>query len=465
MNNFNPNNFNPNNNNNVNNINTSKFLEVGHSKKQNPWTNIDSASTLQFNTSQTHPLIPNANEYMIEKKYVSIHSEDRNLIKFPAANEFEIQLPQDILNVASVKLSSWSFPSNYNTFAIQNLNTIMTFSFVNIYNPSDHPAPTTLNILIYQYLSSYLNPLGTDAFPVIIEDGFYNPNQMATELTNRFNTVVTLYLSTQLSAYDAANGTTYNDQFLVKVNGVVTKGYQDFVIVYNDVQQKIWFGNRSSTFEISPLAELALKEITKICVPEQTILKDGSVIGLSSYLGLNFCKLTSIATESTAVTRFYYGDVLTFGDLGYWLTSNPLLVGSIPSFIVAPFKLNNMGPAYFYMELDAGSTSLNSMDETSPFNFSNYTKNTNGTNSIVNSAFAKIPITSTPLSQYYDTVIDSYKYFNPPAERIQRIKIKFRYHNGVPVQFDSFPFSFTLEFTLLANQILREKNMQPSFLN
>lgn len=33
-------------------------------------------SSKLFNTSTSHPLIPNANDYIIYKKYVSIHSED-----------------------------------------------------------------------------------------------------------------------------------------------------------------------------------------------------------------------------------------------------------------------------------------------------------------------------------------------------------------------------------------------------
>ena len=43
-----------------------------------------------FNLSSSHPLIPNSNQYYIDKKYVSIHSEDRDIIKYPRSGEFEI---------------------------------------------------------------------------------------------------------------------------------------------------------------------------------------------------------------------------------------------------------------------------------------------------------------------------------------------------------------------------------------
>ena len=107
-----------------------------------------------------------------------------------------------------------------------------------------------------------------------------------------------------------------------------------------------------------------------------------------------------------------------------------------------------MGPSYFYMEISG----LNYIDETEPFNVSEFTLHTNQTNGIVNSAFAKIPIAATPIQQYYDREMMPYKWFNPVAERIRRLKIKFRYHNGQVVDFSTFDFSFTLEFSLLNPQ-------------
>jgi len=417
----------------------------------------------KFNTFTNHPLIDNSQDYTIEKKYVSIHSEDRNILKYSSSSDFEIELPQDYLNVSTVKLSSWSFPSNYNTFSLNNLNTLMTFSFLDIYNPASLNPPSPLQNLIYQYLTTYKNNIGTSDFIVSISSGFYNPTQMATELTNRFNISVTNYLSYKLSLYDAANGTTYNSTFLnVSATGVIQGGYQEFVIVYNEVEQNLWFGNKSSTFTLTQNTQLILKEIqNSMCFSEQSVLPDDTLLGLPTYLGLSVCNLNSKVVNSLLETRFYYGDVLTSGDDGYWLLLNSTLTGSTTSYIKAPYKLNNMGPSYFYIEID----SLNYIDETEPFNVSKETRTTNLTNGIVNSSFAKIAISSTPLSQYYDNCMDSYKYFNPPAERIRRLKIKLRYHNGMLVNFDTFPYSFTLEFTLFKPQIMRGMKLTSSYLN
>ena len=70
-----------------------------------------------YNLNTGHPIQPNAQEYMSYTKHVSIHSEDRDIIKFPNSSFFEIELPEDINNVVSVRLSTWTFPANYSTFS------------------------------------------------------------------------------------------------------------------------------------------------------------------------------------------------------------------------------------------------------------------------------------------------------------------------------------------------------------
>jgi hypothetical protein len=131
------------------------------------------------------------------------------------------------------------------------------------------------------------------------------------------------------------------------------------------------------------------------------------------------------------------------------------LQGADVSFLEAPFKINLMGPAYMYMEIDG----WNCIDEMSPFNVSPFTARTNQSNSRVTSSFAKIPITSTPISQWFDSEMSPYKYWNPPAERLSKIKVKLRYHNGALVQFGPFDYSFTLELTTLVPQQDRSMNI------
>ena len=72
-----------------------------------------------------------------------------------------------------------------------------------------------------------------------------------------------------------------------------------------------------------------------------------------------------------------------------------------------------------------------------------------------NSSFAKIPIPVTPISQWVDRDAIPYKMYNPPAERIRRLKIKLRFHDGRAVTFGVFNYSFMLQFTTLVPQIIR----------
>lgn len=410
-----------------------------------------------FNTSNSHPLIPNSNQYYIDKKYISIHSEDRDILRYPKSAEFEIELPQDYLNVQQVTLSQWSFPANYNVFSPVNFNIGMSFRFVNAYNPGDNNYSDPLSEAIFAAL---YNNIDVEHI-ILIETGFYTPDQMATELTNKMNTVITNFLTNYFTNTPAYN---YANALLTSAGG-----YDRFVIVYNAVGQRLWFGNTADQFILTNNydAQLVTNIINSQCSRRNT-LPDFSAWGLPAYLGFTRCPSDSlsaaqiqlnqayiyntIAGETTndvnvegLVPRFYYGDVNN-GDNGYWLV--PTLPGATVYYLQAPAKINFMGPAFIYLEIDG----MNSIDETSPFNASQFTSQTNETNGRVNSAFAKIPVPSTPISQWFDTDQKPYKYYNPPAERIRKLKMRLRYHNGQNVDFGLFDWSILLEFTILRPQ-------------
>ena len=101
---------------------------------------------------------------------------------------------------------------------------------------------------------------------------------------------------------------------------------------------------------------------------------------------------------------------------------------------------------------------FNSLDEPIPFADSQFTQTTNITNGIVKSAFSRIPITFSPPSILYnlDTSHGPIKVYNPPAERIRKLRIKFRFHNGLYVPFSNAEYSFMLEFFIYKPQINRQ---------
>jgi hypothetical protein len=422
---------------------------------------------MSYNVSTNHPLIKNVNSYFLEKKYITIHSEDRDITRYPNSSEFEIMLPQEYLKVASVRLYSWSFPANYNVFSVLNYNVAMGFSFNKLYNPGEFSVSDPLLEGIFAALYDYQNNEGE--VKITIETGFYTPYQMATELTNKFNVAVTEIINTFFN----------NNPVTYAVAKSLFTGYYRFNVVYNSVTQKLFFGNTADKFT---LLNKSSSFINSFIVNTRCLTKDQLPEtvnwGLPSFLGFSRLDAESFTPEeylenntmeanidnsltpisdppsSGPVPRFFYGEAVTnSADNGYWLL--PTLTGASVYFLEAPFKINIMGPAYMYMEIDG----WNCIDETSPYDVSKFTTQTNKTNSRVNSSFAKIPIPTTPVSQWFDNEQGPYKFWNPPAERISKIKMKLRYHNGASVNFGPFDYSFTLELNLLNPQQERSLNL------
>ena len=422
------------------------------------------------NVFNNHPIIPNANQYFYESKYISIHSQDRDPTKYPNSAQFEIELPQDYVNVASARLYSWAFPANYSVFSIFNFNVIMTFKFVKLYNPGEFDV---IDPLLQGIFTALYSTIGKE-YIITIEPGFYNPLQMATELTNQFNAAVTNEINLFFDK---------NPQHAEAKNLFTT--YNRFKIVYNTVSQKLWFGNTADQFVLTNDSYLYFKRdyVDSSCA-RRNVLPDFANWGLPAYLGFSRCPAYAINADDTInqiqdyveaiygdttgtpinfslinekVPRFYYGDVGTDGDNGYWLL--PDLPNATVYFLQAPMKINFMGPAYIYLEIDG----LNCIDETVPWNLSEFTAHTNNTNGIANSSFAKIPIPATPISQWFDDGMVPYKYFNPPAERIRKLNIRLRYHNGQNVDFGNFEYSFMLEFNILRPQQERSYSIRGAF--
>ena len=285
-------------------------------------------------------------------------------------------------------------------------------------------------------------------FVCFIEEGSYTPKQLANELTNKMNYTVSKYLINYLTEFFPSLLQSFYDQGC----------YSDFVVVYNEVSMKLWFGNKNSGFKINN--DSVVYSNSKLmknadCYNARSIDKYINW-GLPWFLGFTYCNYESeTPTESIYdgdgniiylnLPRFNYGNALNSDD-GYWLL--PTLTGANVYFIESPDKINIRGLEYFYMQING----LNNIDTTIPYNISNFTNTTNQTNGVVNNAFAKIPINSFPLNQCFDDSQFPHKYFNPPAERIRKIFINLVYHDGMPVFFGNADFSFTLELGLLTPQ-------------
>ena len=393
----------------------------------------------RFNVNTNHPIIPNSQNYTFYQKYITIYSGDRDILKYPNPAEFEIELPQDYLNVTAAVIQSWSFPPT-NQFSIKNNNLQMSFKINEPYNALENNPLDPLQIDIYNALLSNIN----NNFVITIEEGSYIlGSQLATELTNKMNTAVTDFISNYLISINSANIPFFTS-------------YNEFKVAYNEISDVLWFGNSSSGFVITnsntELYGPSVEKVMNQCYFNS--LPEFNYWGLPAFLGFSRCDATSITNGSSFRPRFDYLP----GTTGYWISPSILPNSSI-YFLKANNNVNVRNYWFYYLDIQE----LNCMDQTSPYNLSKFTLQTNETNGRVNSAFARVIVdpNSNSLSQWYTP----YKLFEPPAERIRRLHIRVVNHNGQLVDFRNHEFSFMMEFTLYNSQIQRKYNLYNPEIN
>ena len=363
-----------------------------------------------MNTRSNHQLIPREQTYVLDRKLVSIHSNDRDINKWPFPNHFEVTLPEAVTNVDSMKLTEIKLPSNYYSFSNELQNTKMAFSIDSVNGGWSGSIQTILS--------------NAPNFVITIQSGFYNPTQLANELTYRLNKVITDYL--------IANGEP------------TTTVYDQFVVFNDEVAMKLWFGNKTEGFTLL-LGERMTYTLQQCEQPNAW--ERYSEWGLGSYLGFNKQSYTSVVSNAELVAGWTSPPTT-------WLpfSAAPAPVSTTVNYVQAPLVYKLMGESTIYMEAER----YNHIDELVPFS-----QNTNGMynndfNGVVNAAFAKIPVTVLPYGQVFESsngILISSTHFDPPLERVQKMKFRFRNHVGALIDFQDFPFNFTIEFNCLRNEI------------
>ena len=132
--------------------------------------------------------------------------------------------------------------------------------------------------------------------------------------------------------------------------------------------------------------------------------------------------------------------------------SVPWIDSSYISVIISPYPHTLEANENIYIELEK----YNKCDELKPYLSYNY----NNTNSgIVNSAFAKVPISNLDVANtIYNNKLLAYEvnsiasYFKPPIEKLAKIKVKIRYHNNMLLNLENANISLTLSI----NQVVKD---------
>ena len=425
-----------------------------------------------YNTQQSHPLVERQQHYILERRLLSVHSIDRDIAKWPFSNHFEVELPEPLLNVQSMRLAMANMPSVFYNFNNEYQNTKFTFSIKTSLAPDSG---------IAKALISASNELVR--WEIVIPNGFYTPTEMANQLQCAMNEKITGWLRRDLTcsgySFNGEWGNPYapgtasepNERRVTHVGGALygpfpTAVYDNFVVLYDSVTSKFVFANDRDNFTLhmSEYRPYSLEQ----CERKEAFYQ-WSHWGAGYYLG--FEKEDSDAVSISGDYSFCWrspGDtVMVTPDV----SGVELDLSGLVWINKSPNVIKLFGDQLIYMEVDK----YNSIDEIYPYTdttdnltLCNPPKTTNtyvardcranlGARQVkkqsgwVQSAFAKIPAISTPPAEIYVTPNDftALSYFSPPLERIQKLKFKFRTHDGRLIDFLDYPFNFTIELNCL----------------
>jgi hypothetical protein len=337
----------------------------------------------QFSLGHSKPLIQREQNYVLDRKLLTVHSEDRDTTKWPNANTFEIMLPVPILNVQSMRLVQATIPGNFYTFSNDYQNTKLPFTVNN------------------------------QSYVITIQEGYYTPSQLSLELTNDMNQAV---------GADAS-----------------------FNVFYDEVAQKFWFGHTDVSFNLDFCKQMTYDFSN---CEQPTVWYNNSKWGLPYYLGFNKVCYKSSTDMSGQLFNYACPNNTTVPDNSV-----------IKHYIAAPLSFNLSGETCVYMELDK----YNSYDELYPYNESSRQNfDNNAYSGRTNSAFAKIPIVTHDGNSFDSRtrLLQNLVQYDPPIERIARLKFKFRFHDGRLVNFQNYLFDFTIELNSLRNEIEKKYNIR-----
>jgi hypothetical protein len=426
--------------------------------------------------NNSHDLIKRSQTFSLERKCISIHSEDRDMSKYKNSNSFEVTLPETLKNVQTMCLAEISLPTNLYVFSNNYQNTKFKFSL----RPSD-----MIDSLSSVYTALNDHHHANKKFTAEITSGSYNPQSFASEIQLQMNNAVNDYI------YDITDDTPASN-------------YDNFQVHFDSISQQLYIGNNRDEFELNFDLQCDYDDICSSGQPE--MWNKSRNWGLPYNMGYERQKYDNTSSEyKTTRTGIPFssrnGTPIDIID-NLWLlpdtSQSPSGTEGKSYYYIAPFPIQILCDETIYMELEK----YNTLDELMPYSNvdANLQKNaaecvclgltgkkygTATSNKIcsqsqcpkcqicptpysnvggrVNAAFAKIPYTLSPIlpsGANYRVLatkgeIQNVSSFSPPLDSVSKLKIKFRFHDGRLVEFGKFRFDFTLAFGILTDEISR----------
>ena len=234
----------------------------------------------------------------------------------------------------------------------------------------------------------------------------------------------------------------YNNEDLVNSIQFKLQEYNSsFKVVYNSVTNKIYIANSDISFS------LLFNEKINYSNCSNYVFDQHSKWGLGYIMGFDKKVYSSYNVNDEK-------DITTNDIIFSHISSVPWISGDENSDksaqIIKSEKCTNLFlNEFIYIELEK----YNTCDEIKPFLYYNHNNSNAG---IINSAFAKIPILPSPYNQSLanDGYLENVSFYQPPIEKIRKFKLKFRYHNGMSVNFNNYNITLALEINQIRNEIL-----------
>jgi len=289
------------------------------------------------------------------------------------------------------------------------------------------------------------------------------------------------------------------------------KGIKPFAVYYNEVTNKIMFGVNSGEFILHCGHK---EEYSLACNVNKHVYDQHVKWGLASYLGFQkkdyhstiidisggengengdpyqANEIQGLALPFEGDSPWLKGEATTLdisgttgnninswsGVIGNVILGNTLytrntadpstnIIKNLVSFVNAEYNLNIHGEDALYMEVEK----YNNIDEMYPYSQRTNNLYNNDLAHRANGSFARIPLTHLPFGQELgsrNNFVLNVFHTDPPIKKIDRLKFKFRYHDGRLVDFKNLPFSFTLEFNMLKDeQVLGRSVRVPTLYN
>ena len=319
-----------------------------------------------FYNKENKEIAPNNTCYTppsFSTRLVTFHTEDRDILKYPNENLFELNLPSVIKNTMSIELFDITLPTFY-------------------YNISEYLQNTKMWFSIPFYF--------TYPIELTIPSGHYTHNDLATELAKQLNDVTT------------------SELFSLGVYVLPSTQYTFFSVTFNSIERKFTFHNTQDKF----ILWFDIKSTYDNC--HFDCWKMLSNWGFGYNLGFYKKVYEAVLDPSNPSSNIY-------------IVTSPK---------IAEIDIYNT----IYMEIDT----FNWIDEINPYSISTTDFYNNDFNGNVNNAFAKLILSN--VSKCYIPVKKFKRILPHVVEKIGRLKFKFRYHNGILVDFNHQPFNFSLKF-------------------